>query len=330
MPELPEVETTTRGLRKAILGLTIKDVWTDLSTKDKRQKGSIANPKFFTIFKKEILNKKVISVERRAKNILINLSGSPRHVGASKTILIHLKMTGHLLYGKYKFTPSPRPDLKNSKRSGLIKGFWTPNESGPLHDPYNRFVHVVFTFSNKKNLAFSDARKFGKITLLDPEGKSTSYGAGTKTGYLAHLGPEPLDRNFTFEKFKKCLSASWRRKIKTILIDQSIIAGIGNIYSDEILWRAGVHPERKVQKIKEKELKLIFKAIKETLTKGIDFGGDSMSDYRNIHGLPGKFQIHHEAYRRTGEKCRKPNCKGIIKRKIVNGRSAHFCSVHQK
>ena len=116
----------------------------------------------------------------------------------------------------------------------------------------------------------------------------------------------------------------------TVLMDQSVIAGIGNIYSDEILWRAGVHPERRVSKIKYEEFRKMFYAMKEALKKGIHFGGDSMSDYRNIYGLPGKFQLHHEAYRRTGEKCRKKGCKGIIKRKIVGGRSAHFCSVHQK
>lgn len=113
-------------------------------------------------------------------------------------------------------------------------------------------------------------------------------------------------------------------------MDQSVIAGIGNIYSDEILWRVGVHPGRKVSKIKEKEMKLIFKGIKEVLAKGIDFGGDSMSDYRNIHGLPGKFQLHHKAYQKTGEKCGKKDCHGIIMRKVINGRSAHFCSVHQQ
>lgn len=283
MPELPEVETTKRGLEKTILGLKIKDVWTDLSTKDKRQKESIANPKFFTIFKKEILGKKVLSVERRAKNILINLSGS-------KTILVHLKMTGYLFYGK---------------------------------DPKIKFAHVVFSLSNKKYLVFSDLRKFGKITLLDTK---TAH----DTKHLNNIGPEPLQKDFTLEKLKERLNKRPNGKIKTVLMDQSIIAGIGNIYSDEILWRAGVHPERKVSEVKEDEIKLIFKAIKETLTKGINFGGDSMSDYRNIHGLPGKFQIHHEAYRRTGEKCRKLGCRGIIQRKIVNGRSAHFCSVHQK
>lgn len=289
MPELPEVETTTRGLRKTIIGLVIKGVWTDLATKDKRQKGSIANPKFFTVFKKVILNKKVLSIERRAKNILINLS-------SNKTILVHMKMTGYLFYGK---------------------------------NPKIKFAHVVFSLSpprhggaSKRYLVFSDMRKFGKITLLDTK---TAH----DTKHLNNIGPEPLEKSFTLEKLKECLNKKPNGKIKSVLIDQSIIAGIGNIYSDEILWRAGVHPEHRVSKIKESEMKLIFKALKETLKKGIDFGGDSMSDYLNIYGLPGKFQMHHEAYRRTSEKCRKKNCKGIIKRKIINGRSAHFCSKHQ-
>ncbi len=300
MPELPEVETTTKGLRETIVELNIKDVWTDLSTKDKRQVQSIANPKFFTIFKKDVVNKKILSIERRAKNILINLS-------KNKTILIHLKMTGHLLYGKYKFN----------------KNKWTPDETGPLHDPFNKYVHVVFSLSNGKHLAFSDARKFGKVTLLDT---NTMH----ETKHLNNIGPEPLETNFTLEKLKERLNKKPNGKVKTVLMDQGIIAGIGNIYSDEVLWKAGVHPERKVSKITNIEIKLIFKTIKETLAKGIDFGGDSMSDYRNIHGLRGKFQLHHEAYRRTGEKCRKKNCKGIITRKIINTRSAHFCSVHQR
>lgn len=310
MPELPEVETTTSGLRKTIVGLTIKDVWTDLSTKDKRQSGAIANPEYFKVFRKEILNKKVLSVERRAKNILINLS-------KNRTILVHLKMTGHLLYGKYKFE----------------KNKWTPDEEGPLHDPFNRFVHVVFILTSPQpspdkgegvsHLAFSDARKFGKITLLDTK---TAH----ESKHLNNIGPEPLVPSFDVKQLKERLNKKPKGKIKTVLMDQSIIAGIGNIYSDEVLWRTGVHPERIVSKIKEGELKLMLKAIKETLAKGIDFGGDSMSDYRNIRGLPGKFQLHHEAYRRTKERCRKKGCKGIILRKVVNGRSAHFCSVHQK
>src|SRR3989338_3186306 len=122
MPELPEVETTVRGLKRTIRGLVIKDVWTDLATKDKRQRYTIANPKYFRIFEKEVKNKKILSIERRAKNILINISGN-------KTILVHMKMTGHLLCGKYK---------KSENK-------WIPDVKGPLSDPYNRFVHVVFT-----------------------------------------------------------------------------------------------------------------------------------------------------------------------------------------
>jgi formamidopyrimidine-DNA glycosylase len=288
MPELPEVETTVRGLRKTILGLSIKDVWTDLATKDKRQRDAVANTEYFKVFKKSVKNKKIKSIERQAKNILINLSDD-------KTILIHMKMTGHLLY--------------NNK---------------------DKFVHVIFSLSNKNYLAFSDMRKFGKITLLNPEGKGTSYGAGTKTSYLAHLGPEPLDKNFNYKKLEERLRKKLNGKIKTVLMDQTIIAGIGNIYSDEILWQAGVHPERKVLKIKETEFKEIFKAMKKILLKSIKFGGDSMSDYINISGKKGKFQLHHEAYRRTGEKCRKNRCRGTIKRKMINSRSAHFCSMHQK
>jgi len=179
MPELPEVETTTRGLKKVLIGLKIIDVWTDLSTKDKRKSDTVANPKYFTVFKKEVLNKKITSIKREAKNILINLSGD-------KTILIHLKLTGYLFYGK---------------------------------DPHIRFAHVIFTLSNPKQgragknyLVFSDVRKFGKVTLLD-----------TKTAYdskhLKDIGPDPLERNFTLEKFQKCLSASQQRKIKTVLMD---------------------------------------------------------------------------------------------------------------
>ena len=302
MPELPEVETTVLGLKKEVIGLRILDIWTDLRTKDKRKIDTISNQKYFLFFKKEVINKKILSVERRAKNILINLS-------KNKTILIHMKMTGHLLYGKYNFTE------KEDK--------WEPPHNGPLKDPYNRFIHVIFSLSNKKHLAFSDSRKFGKITLL-----STNKAYNTK--HLKNLGPEPLDKNFNLKNFKERLLKKKNGKIKTVLMDQSIIAGIGNIYSDEILWRAGIHPERKIGKIKKNEFEKIFKAMKKLLEKGINFGGDSMSDYRNIYGLSGEFQQHHMAYKRKDEKCKKKNCSGVIIRKIINNRSAHFCSKHQK
>ena len=113
-------------------------------------------------------------------------------------------------------------------------------------------------------------------------------------------------------------------------MDQATIAGIGNIYSDEILWEAGIHPERTVKSLNTTELKNMWKTVKTILESSIKMGGDSMSDYRNIYGEKGNFQKAHKVYRRTKEKCLKKGCPGIIQRKIIGGRSSHFCNIHQK
>jgi len=309
MPELPEVTTTVNGLQRILPGLAIVDVWTDLSKNNpiKQFIGTVKDAKFFKKFKKEIVNSKILNVERRAKNILINISGN-------NTILIHLKMTGHIIYGKYVY------NKKNNT--------WAPdiNEREALHDPYNRFVHVVFTLSNGKQFVLCDTRKFGKVTMLPTDVIHTSV-------HLHGIGPEPLENEFSFDKFKDRLlftKSSQNKNIKTVLMDQSLIAGIGNIYSDEMLWSSGIHPESKPITVPNKELKLLFKSMKDVLMKGIDFGGDSMSDYRDIDGKRGDFQNHHNVYRRLKEKCIKKGCIGTIKRKVIADRSAHFCDVHQK
>ena len=143
MPELPEVDTTCRILDRKIKNLFIKDIWTDYKGKSVKYSLGIKDPKYFSGFKNKIIGKKILGVERRAKNVLIKLSGG-------STILIHMKMTGHLLYGEYDFA-----DKK-----------WLPKEDGALKDPYNRFVHLVFSLSNGNKLVLSDARKFAKILLL--------------------------------------------------------------------------------------------------------------------------------------------------------------------
>ncbi|MBP6908277.1 MAG: bifunctional DNA-formamidopyrimidine glycosylase/DNA-(apurinic or apyrimidinic site) lyase [Candidatus Pacebacteria bacterium] len=306
MPELPEVTTTTKGLQKVLPGLSFVDAWTDLAKKNpiKQFEGTLKDETFYKKFKKEIIGAKVLNVERRAKNILINLSNN-------KTILIHLKMTGHLLYGNYVFHKK--------------ENTWTPthDEREAFHDPYNRFIHVVFTLSNGKHLAFCDARKFGKVTLLDTD---TAH----DTSHLKSIGPEPLDARFTFSIFKERIMRKLNGNIKTVLMDQTNIAGVGNIYSDEALWLAGIHPESKPKATPFTSMKQLYDAVKEVLNKGIDFGGDSTSDYRDINGMRGRFQGEHNAYRKTKEKCSKRGCKGVILRKVIGGRSAHFCSVHQK
>lgn len=307
MPELPEVQTITNGLNKKLTGLKITDVWCDVPKIIKNS--SLEN------FKKEIIGKKFLDAKRKGKNILIHLS-------EDMTILFHMKMTGHLLYGNWI-----KKDL-SAKAGNFVceddkKYFWKPTSSGPLCDPYNRFIHFIFYFSNGKELAFSDARKFGKILLLKTKGEMSSND-------LRKLGPDALDKNFTFKKFKEALAKKKDGFIKQILLDQEVIAGIGNIYSDEILWSAGIHPKEKLSKLKDGHKKKIFDAMKRILKNSVKLGGDSMSDFRNLDGEKGKYQEHHKAYRRTGEPCPKVGCKGKIIRTKVAGRSAHFCETHQK
>lgn len=306
MPELPEVTTTVNGLQKVLPKLIITDVWTDLTRKNsiKQFKDTIKDEEFFKKFKKIVVGAKIKKVERRAKNILI-------HLDNEYTVLIHLKMTGHLLFGKYTY---------NKKKNSWSVASEEKNEA--LKDPYNRFIHVVFSMNSGKHLAFCDSRKFGKVTLIKTDYLEQSI-------HLKGVGPEPLEESFIEKVFLERLSRNINKAIKTVLMDQSIVAGIGNIYSDEMLWSSSIHPESTFNKIPKKNLSLLYKSMREVLEKGIDFGGDSMSDYRNIEGRRGEFQHHHNVYQKKNEICNKKGCGGIIERKMVNGRSAHFCNKHQ-
>ena len=304
MPELPEVQTTANGLDKRVRGLKIVDVWTDYNSIFHKGKDSIKDPAFFAHFKKEVVGTTITHVSRRAKNVLIHTE--------SAIILVHMKMTGHILYAPFELVTKPHPT-------------WIPakNAASAFRDPFNRFIHFVITLSNGKHIALSDMRKFAKVTLVP---------ATYESKHLDGIGPEPLDPHFNFEMFKKRLALRPTGRIKTVLMDQTIIAGIGNIYSDEALWRAGIHPEEQVKNLLDDDilLKKLFEASLTVLKNGIDFGGDSMSDYRNIDGERGRFQEQHRAYRKTGTPCSKHDCTGTITRKVVGGRSAHFCSVHQR
>lgn len=309
MPELPEVQTTVSGIRRSVLGLRIIDVWTDYKSVSHKGKDNIKDPKYFEYFKKVIVGKSITESSRRAKNILIHLDDSTTK---AFTILIHMKMTGHIMHGLYKFDPR----LKRDK--------WVPIEhSGPLADPFNRHIRLVFALSDGSHLVMSDTRRFAKVTLVPT---ATLH----ESEHLSGIGPEPLDKKFTFEVFKDRIMLRPGGRIKQVILDQEILAGVGNIYADESLWRAGIHPEERVKNIPTKSLKDLYAAIITTLKKGIDFGGDSMSDYRNIKGERGRFQEHHRAYRKTGTTCERKGCSGTIVRKVIGGRSSHFCDRHQK
>ncbi len=305
MPELPEVHTTVMGLQKVLPGLSFLDIWSDMWSDAKICKNTIKDRSYFSYFKKYSLNQKVIAVRRRAKHILIDLENG-------FTIIIHMKMTGHLMYGTYQH---------NKKYNGR-EWSWIPIEKdSPLLDPYNRHIHVVFIVSNGKHLVFCDSRKFGTIVVEKTETLDTER--------LAHLGPEPLEKSFTEKNFKERILLSPSRPIKTVLMDQKIIAGVGNIYSDEMLHRAHILPTRTPKSLQNKDFKALFTVMQKVLLKGIDFGGDSTSDYRNVDGARGAFHENHLVYRRTQKKCLAKKCEGIIEKKTIGGRSAHFCPVCQ-
>ena len=296
MPELPEVQTVVNDLNRKVVGRKIVGLWFDWpkALKDPldQQKDKIAH-KHVKVFKKIIIGKKILKAKRRAKNILIYLSDG-------YLMLVHLKMTGHLLVGKWKIAKDKPVALE-------------PKEM--VMDSYNGYIHIIFYLDDGRMLALSDLRKFAKVLL-----GTTQQIENLKE--LKKLGPEPLDSDFSFLNFKNII-ASEKRKIKQVLMDPEVIAGIGNIYSDEILWQAKIHPFRPADKLSKKETEAVYKAIKEILKKAVKFRGTSVSDFRDTSGERGSYSKVLVVYGREDELCRR--CSGKIKRIKIGGRSAHFC-----
>ncbi|MEJ0001745.1 MAG: DNA-formamidopyrimidine glycosylase family protein [bacterium] len=307
MPELPEVQTTVDGLNKTVVRELITDVWTDIAV----AKPSLAHhatttksAAFFAEFKDAVLGRKIIEVERKAKNILIHLS-------RGTTILIHMKMTGHMMYGTYEYDEATKQWIPAKKE-----------KNDALRDPFNRFLHTVFILSNGKHLVFSDMRKFATVSYL----KTADIAEDPRFKYL---GPEPLDESFTSTKFFQQLAKRPNAPIKQVLLDQTIISASATSTQTRCSGSPASIPAESTRHYCGGMNKL-YEAMKSVLKKGIDFGGDSTSDYRDINGERGTFQGKHEAYRRTGQPCRKKGCKGTIVRIPFMGRGAHFCDTHQK
>ncbi|HHE76646.1 MAG TPA: DNA-formamidopyrimidine glycosylase [Candidatus Parcubacteria bacterium] len=292
MPELPEVETTIRELNKnrafKVLNARFIDVWTD-SPK------LIKKPKSFKFFKEKIKNKKIKKIWRKGKNIVFTLSDN-------FYLLIHQKLSGHLLAGKWT-----REDSQ-----------WRPKNPKYLKDRVNTYIHLMFFLNNGGMIALSDLRKFAKVELLKrPEIEKE----------LSAIGIDPLEKGFTFSKFQEALKNK-KGEIKKVLMNQQTIAGIGNIYSDEILWEAKINPLRKACNLSKKELKTLYLATKTILKKAIKTKGSSVVDYRRISGEKGGFEKILKVYRKEGQKC--PRCGAIIKKTKIGGRTAHYCPNCQK
>lgn len=301
MPELPEVETVVSDLNKKIKGYEITGFWSEWT---KALKG-ISLKKF----QKEIIGRQVLKVRRIGKNIFIDLSGE-------KTLYVHLKMTGHLLI------KSPKLKVKSDK---LGNDYFA--------DRVNQYIRHKWMLKKGKEelvMEFSDLRKFGKIVLVDTD----------KIGELPEikkLGIDAMDKKFTLEKFKKILKRKNKSVIGIVLMDQYLIAGIGNIYRSEILFEAGVDPRRKVESLKNVEIERIFKQTNEILRKAIKMRGTSDSDYRDTFGKPGGFQNFLKVYRKEGEKCvvskalpKNKKCANIVRRITLGQRSVFMCDDCQK
>ncbi|MEA3273291.1 MAG: bifunctional DNA-formamidopyrimidine glycosylase/DNA-(apurinic or apyrimidinic site) lyase [Patescibacteria group bacterium] len=290
MPELPEVETIKRGLNRKAKGKKIKKLWTDHA---KMVKGLS-----FSQLEREIKNTRIVKISRRAKNLLLELSNG-------NSLWIHLKMTGHLLF------KSKNPTLKELEF--LEK------------DKFNAYIHFTFYFNDGSQLDFSDLRKFGRIKLI--KAKINEILKHPDKYGLAKIGQEPLLKKFSSQKLQEILNGN-NRVIKIVLMDQSLIAGIGNIYASEILFNAKINPRRRAETIKQDEVKRLHRSMVNLLTKAIKFKGTSVNDYRSLSGEKGNFQKMLKVYQKTGKKCHR--CGKIIKRIKQGQRSTFYCSHCQR
>ncbi len=304
MPELPEVETIARGLNRDLKGREIIGLWTDWPKYFKSHKSEPA-------FRKHVVGKKITGVTRRAKNILIHLRES---LGKEYLMLIHQKMSGHLMVGRWLKVKNEK-DYKKLPEEWIGQK-WVPDPPrGPFTDSKNRFIRLIFFLRGGEMLALSDLRRFAKVIcglkeeiLHLPE--------------LENLGPEPLEREFTYKKFLGVLDKQ-KRPLKQVLMDPYTISGIGNIYADEILWFSKIHPKRIFESLSEKEKKNLWKAIKFILKKALKLRGTSIDDYRDHKGKRGSYNLVRFVYQREGEPCKR--CGKKILRIKLAGRSAHFC-----
>ncbi len=314
MPELPEVEHTARQLRATIIGATISDAqvfW-------ERTIGYPALPAFLA----QVAGRRVEGIRRRGKFLLLDLSGD-------LLMTIHRRMTGNLLIlpPGWEVDTSLRqtdPLAWSTRGPSFRKIPATPPDDQPAcslstaNDPRLSYCRVCFYIAGGRSMLYTDPRKFGRIELWPRELEREA---------LKGLGPEPLDEEFTVEQLMKALAAR-KSTIKQALLTQEVIAGLGNIYADEALFYAAVHPLRRANSLSPAEARLLHEAIQSVLTLGIEHGGTSFNDYRDLWGETGENYDHVRVYHRAGQPCLR--CGTPVERVTIAQRSAHFCPNCQK
>lgn len=304
MPELPEVETIRRGLQKTIVGKKIAEIEIRLPkivSIGPKVVSNIrsANPSKSRQFRKLLAGQKILSVKRRAKMLLIDITGP-------LTILIHLKMTGQLVFAK-----------KGEKK--LIKILNLPNAGRELLP--HKHTHVIFKFSDGSKLFYNDMRQFGYLRLVtDKELPHVKE--------LSEYGPEPLIADLTANYLAVKAKSRPGLAVKLFLMDPKVVAGIGNIYSDEILYWSKIRPTRALRSLKVQDFQAITKSIPKVLKAALKAQGSSVGDYFKVDGTEGRYGRQHMVYGRYGEKCKK--CRTVIKSVKLGGRTGSYCPKCQK
>jgi formamidopyrimidine-DNA glycosylase len=270
MPELPEVETVRRTLKRLVVGKTIQSVIVNLPR-------IIRRPPEPESFARALEGRTIADVDRRGKFLRFILDDD-------LVLVSHPRMEGR--YGLYN-----------------------------VDEPIEKHTHVLFTFTDGTQLRYRDVRQFGTMDLF-------RSGEEFIIGPLHKLGLEPLSDEFTLEAFQEAVGGR-STKIKPLLLNQECVVGIGNIYADEALFRAGVHPERPANELTEDEVGRLYEAIVGTLLEAVEAGGSSIKSYVNGQGQQGSFQYSLKVYGRKSEPC--PDCGTMIEKTVVGGRGTHYC-----
>jgi formamidopyrimidine-DNA glycosylase len=308
MPELPEVQTVVSELHRKLKNKKIKSVEVRKpkivsigpKTVSNIRKASEANAKQFAQL---LAGQKITSVTRRAKMLIFDLSGP-------LAMFVHLKMTGQFIY----------EDKALRKKTGG-KYRILNRMTAPLVELPCKYTHVIFTFTDGSTLYYNDLRQFGYLKVVrDAEIKQIKE--------LQAYGPEPLDKKFSLTDLRRFADTRKKISIKQYLMDPKVVVGIGNIYSDEILFHAKIAPDRRLDTLDNKDWQAIFKHIRPVLIKGIEAKGSSVGDFVRTDGTWGQMGKFHYVYGRKGQACKK--CGTIIKSMKLGGRTSSFCPKCQK
>lgn len=278
MPELPEVETIKLGLQKKIIGLTLKEI-------------EVLSAKSFSGEIKDLRGKKVLNIWRKAKILGIDL--------VNMSLLIHLKMTGQLIYD-------------DGRR--FVGGHPTLDMAGELP---NKSTRVIFTFSDKSKLYFNDQRRFGWVKIVREVGD-----------LFKKLGPEPLEKDFTWQTLKESLFKHKSMPIKVALMDQAVVSGIGNIYANEACFVAKIDPRTKVKDLTDEQFESLHRGVIKSLRDGVKYGGASRAHFVDADGHKGYFLDYAYVYGRNAHPCKV--CTKEIKKIQLGGRGTFFCPNCQK